>query len=502
MLRMRSLSSLIVLTCLAGCTMGAILNIVPPGLGRIPIVVANTLSPDDSVTDSSTIASTAAMVNQKSGADDSTPPNKPVPGTVVTAIDGRLVSSGDLVNQTLARRGAEMREKGGYVVRDSSDYTLIFAGTGTGPSDRDAAVEGTAYLTYTLVPNATYNVDACLDYCDRTQYCMFVNLYYEFNNELLDHVFQEHSNLKCVAYADIHTANEKTNWGGQQSEPQPAPLTYIQRSSGYALTALANPPTPDGYELVFGPTDGANNAPGYMGFAFLDRYDVEACAQLCNTRSPDPAGGACIYFNIWRALVNGVPTTYTCSMYYFPTNESTAVNRQQGDLQVSLSRGYRRQSFVVDGGFEGYYGCLEFCYTESYLNWVGTSSVDGTEDATIFTYQAYAHFGRSVGLLGSATGSDDLPGTLSPRHSLNTIAGHPYQIAFFYSSTFSGRYLEAEAFVDVLWNGEVVGSVKNGYQPWTFYSFVVTAVGGDVLAFHGGKAPAWSFIDDVFLFKV
>lgn len=91
---------------------------------------------------------------------------------------------------------------------------------------------------------------------------MFVNLYYEFNNELLDHVFQEHSNLKCVAYADVHTANEKTNWGGQQSLSPPAPLTYIQQSSGYALTALADPPTPDGYDLVFGPTDGANNAPG------------------------------------------------------------------------------------------------------------------------------------------------------------------------------------------------------------------------------------------------
>jgi len=156
---------------LTGSNLGGILNIVPPGLGRIPIIVANTLSPDDSVTDASTIASTASMVNQKSGADDSTPPNKPVPDTVVTAIDGRLVSSGDQANQTLARRRAERWEKGGYVVRDSSDYTLIFAGTGTGPSDRDAAVEGTAYLTYTLVPNSTYNVDACLEYCDRTEYC-------------------------------------------------------------------------------------------------------------------------------------------------------------------------------------------------------------------------------------------------------------------------------------------------------------------------------------------
>ncbi|TFK22704.1 hypothetical protein FA15DRAFT_747670 [Coprinopsis marcescibilis] len=31
----------------------------------------------------------------------------------------------------------------------------VFAGTGTGASDRDASVQGTAYLTFTLVPNST-----------------------------------------------------------------------------------------------------------------------------------------------------------------------------------------------------------------------------------------------------------------------------------------------------------------------------------------------------------
>ena len=51
-----------------------------------------------------------------------------------------------------------------------------------------------------------------------------------------------------------------------------------------------------------------------MGFAFLDRYDVQACAEQCNQRGADSQGGECQFFNIWRALVNGVPTTYTCSM--------------------------------------------------------------------------------------------------------------------------------------------------------------------------------------------
>ncbi|KAJ7832500.1 hypothetical protein B0H13DRAFT_1477385, partial [Mycena leptocephala] len=107
--------------------------------------------------------------------------------------------------------------------------------------------------------------------------------------------------------------------------------TYITQSSGWGLDSLVDPTTPDGYDLVFGPNGGANNAPGYMGFAFLDKYDVDACAQLCKARGADPNGGGCAYFNIWRAVVSGIPTT-TCSMYYLVADESTAVNFGQGDL--------------------------------------------------------------------------------------------------------------------------------------------------------------------------
>lgn len=88
---------------------------------------------------------------------------------------------------------------------------------------------------------------------------MFANLYYEFNNPGLD---AGKSNLKCAVYSDVRTAKEKTNFGGQQLAPLPSGLTYIQQSSGFASKNFASPPTPDGYELVFGPLDGANNAPG------------------------------------------------------------------------------------------------------------------------------------------------------------------------------------------------------------------------------------------------
>lgn len=89
---------------------------------------------------------------------------------------------------------------------------------------------------------------------------MFANLYYEHNNDGLD--FHQTSNLKCAVYADTHSAAEKTNFGGQQLEAPPAGLTFIQESSGFSSKTLVDPPTPDGYELVFGPTNGANNAPG------------------------------------------------------------------------------------------------------------------------------------------------------------------------------------------------------------------------------------------------
>lgn len=105
---------------------------------------------------------------------------------------------------------------------------------------------------------------------------MFANLYYEFNNEALDHFDSAGSNLKCAIYGDVHTAVEKTNFGGPQSYSTGDSLTYIQQSGGWASKELVEPDTPEGYELVFGPTIGANNAPGVSLSQFLLR-----CEELC-----------------------------------------------------------------------------------------------------------------------------------------------------------------------------------------------------------------------------
>ncbi|KAK7470147.1 hypothetical protein VKT23_001587 [Stygiomarasmius scandens] len=469
-------------------------KVVPPALQGQPDANSQ-VDVTGATTDTDSIVSTASQVDQKAGANTDAPPNLPPNSTSITAIDGNLVNTtvdAVVASSTNSRRSLNLAK------RLTSGYEQVFAGTGTGPNDRDASIEGTAYLTYTVVDNSTYNVQQCLDFCDRVDGCVFVNLYYEFNNELLDFVFSEKSNLKCAAYADIHTAAEKTNHGGQQLEQPPAGLTYIQQSSGYAAKSLVDPDTPEGYDLVFGPTNGANNAPGYMGFFFLDHYDVQACADLCNARGADSQGGGCQYFNIWRAVVNGIPTTYTCSMYYLVADESTAVNFGQGDLHVTQSRGYRRKNVLPDGGFEGFNDCNSFCFTSGYANWKGLGS--GTLDATIFHYVIYAHTGHGVGLLGSADASDDLPGTLTPSQPLQTVAGKTYSLEFFLNSDFSGPTLQADAFVEVRVNGQALDIIHPGYSHWTFHQYKFVAQGNDVLEFHGGKAPAWNFIDDVNVF--
>ncbi|THV02255.1 hypothetical protein K435DRAFT_792764 [Dendrothele bispora CBS 962.96] len=311
------------------------------------------LREDGVMTDMDSILAAASTVDQKSGPAADDPPQLPPPTTSVTILDGTPINSTvDAVaadGVTLNRRSRARRSHRGLLkhrrelARRDSDfspdprYEQVFGDNG---DDHDGSIQGTAYLTYTVVDNSTYNVLDCLQFCDRVKDCVFVNLYYEFNNPLLDFVFSEHSNLKCAAYGDRHIAVEKTNQGGQQLEDPPAGLSYITHSTGWALKNPPEPAVPQGYSKMFGPSNGANNADGYMGFVFLDRYDVQACANLCDARDPDPHGGRCKFFNIWRAEIDQKPTTYTCSMYTEITDESTAVNSGQGSLLVTNSRGY------------------------------------------------------------------------------------------------------------------------------------------------------------------
>ncbi|GAW10556.1 fruit-body specific protein a [Lentinula edodes] len=471
-------------------------GLIYPAFQGVPASNADPYNFNGTSTDANSIASTAFRVNQKSGATTNAPPNLPAANTTVTAVDGDMVipvsrrslSSIRTIDNDMSRR-------------TNSDYEQVFGGTGTESEDRDAAIIGTAYLTYTLVSNSTYNVGDCLAFCDATAGCVFVNReLFMFGLQLV--LYLQHSNLKCAAYGDVHSAEEKLNFGSQSLSGTPdGPLTYIQQSSGWTSKSFGDPSTPEGYDPL-PDLGGANEAPGYMGFVFLNKYDVDACAAICNAQDPDDVGGSCKYFNIWRAVVDGVPTTYTCALYYIPADTSTAINYGQGNLTVTQSRGYKRITYVLDGGFEDY-ACdgLSFCYTDTTAGWLASSPKDGYYDASIFHYQPYAHSGEAVALLGSATGHDNYSGMLTYGSSLSTEAGVRYVIEFFHSSFYSGREGEVDAFVEVYWNGSLIGTIRPGYSQWKYYKFEVVGQGNDELYFRGGKAPSYDFIDDIFVMQ-
>lgn len=139
-------------------------NIVPPASKGAWFDPTKAVDLDNTITDSDTIANTATIVDQKAGATGE--PDQPIPETAVTAVDGTITAAGAL-NSTTSRRSLSS----GFIRRSPSNYETVFTGTGTGPNDRDGSIQGTAYLTFTTVNNATYNIDDCLAFCDGIEQC-------------------------------------------------------------------------------------------------------------------------------------------------------------------------------------------------------------------------------------------------------------------------------------------------------------------------------------------
>jgi hypothetical protein len=146
----------------------AVTNIVPPS--QQGVLDQPQELPEPPFTDVDTIVATVEIVDQKTGPLVDEPPNQPVPETVITAVDGQITEAGAdptlrvTTEATPSRRSVERRA--------ISDYQQVFDGTGLrADSSRDASIQGTAYLTFTIVNNATYNIADCLNFCSSVPQC-------------------------------------------------------------------------------------------------------------------------------------------------------------------------------------------------------------------------------------------------------------------------------------------------------------------------------------------
>lgn len=109
--------------------------------------------------------------------------------------------------------------------------TVATSGVYKGKTVGAATIDNDNYITYILVDSA----DKCLQACDQTSGCVFVNLYQD-NAENASDVDElpasaqskyVKGNLTCALYKACSGTSKATNYGGQQDP------TYITDSAGY-----------------------------------------------------------------------------------------------------------------------------------------------------------------------------------------------------------------------------------------------------------------------------
>ena len=112
------------------------------------------------------------------------------------------------------------------------DYTRVAdSGVYQGKTVGAATIDNENYLTYGLATS----VEGCLQVCDQTQGCVFVNVYQD-NAEKPEDIAElpasaqekfKPGTLTCALYKACSGTEKATNYGGQQDP------TFITQSSGY-----------------------------------------------------------------------------------------------------------------------------------------------------------------------------------------------------------------------------------------------------------------------------
>jgi len=313
----------------------------------------------------------------------------------------------------------------------------------------------------------------------------------------------------------VFAIRNKTDFSSIFSDIKNHKVTPLHSGS---LAARDLPPAPQFFNLVFpGPLDAANNAPGYMGYVSLPTYDVNACAEQCNTRAYQaPLGssdGPCIYFNLWTAVVNGTPTANICSLYNTNTNSSTATNTGQGDLVVTNSLGYSRISLIQDGSFQDYTCVITQNNGCPYMPSIYWSRFYVYDYEYVLIDDFGGRSGTAAALFIFVPPTPTSPGygsTLTYSLPLGTVAGQTYVISLFVTN--SNLYPPPTDLtgptLSVLWNGvDVLDAVQVGPETFnglTYYNIQATVVaqGGDTFVLRNGiDFPHAIYAVDISLFQ-
>lgn len=125
------------------------------------------------------IVSTAHRVFQKQSAPSTAPPDLPVSPTALTALDGVIQDSAHAVSKRAKALEWPSRKFLRFARRirgkklQFGGFKKIFGGTGTALGDRDASIEGTAYLTFTTIHDERYEdaAETCIKWCAGIEKC-------------------------------------------------------------------------------------------------------------------------------------------------------------------------------------------------------------------------------------------------------------------------------------------------------------------------------------------
>ncbi|WRT63259.1 uncharacterized protein IL334_000162 [Kwoniella shivajii] len=157
-------------------------------------------------------ASSAAASPAASSADSATPASA-APSASASAVDPLSYPVCDLSYQVQYQNYTRVAANG------------VWAGLTMGAAAQDAS-----YMTYTL----STSVDDCLAACDQIEGCVFVNTYYDVNEE--ENYLPKHTDgvLTCAMYSTCVSTDNNDNWGGQDD-----PNTIVN-SNGYCKSGACS----------------------------------------------------------------------------------------------------------------------------------------------------------------------------------------------------------------------------------------------------------------------